>query len=67
MPIKELLQRKVRGRDWTLNVTERTYKVISRVAEETGNSRPRVLEAFVEEAHKTYQKMRGNPVLEKSR
>jgi Leu/Phe-tRNA-protein transferase len=63
--MERLFQKQVKGRDWTINVNESTYKIISEVAKETGNSRPKVLEAFVEEAYKIYQNMSQDDVLRK--
>lgn len=40
----------------TLNVSEGSYRAVSRVAKETGVSRPRVLDAFIETAVVEYQK-----------
>lgn len=55
--IKELMQPK-RSREYTLNVDEKTYELVSQVAKETGKSRPKVLAAFVAEAYAVYQKVK---------
>lgn len=41
-------------RAFTLNVDEATYAMITRVAEQTGKSRPKVLAAFVESAYNNF-------------
>jgi hypothetical protein len=41
-------------RAFTLNVDEDTYSMITRVAEQTGKTRPKVLAAFVKSAYDSF-------------
>jgi len=49
-----ILFRPKRTREHTLSVDERTHKIITDVAEQTGQTRPNVLAAFVDIAFKHY-------------
>ena len=57
--IRELMKPK-KSREFTLNIDQETYEIVTKVAEETGKSRPKVLAAFIAEAYELYEKVKND-------
>lgn len=57
-PLDELFEPVKRKRDYTVSVNADTYDIVTKLSQETGKSRPKVIEVLIKAGYDLFEKKR---------